>query len=370
MKRVLLIFLALLVAAQPVLADQVTFKAGIVFPNVPRFATRTAVYLNLLVDASGKKAAAVIYAPKSGTVAKIGWRTGTVTASTSTDVRLETVDTTSGDPSGTLWATNTNGTEATVASNTWYATTLTAGASVTKGDLLAVVIAPSGTPNYNVSTGDSGGGLSINFPYVDLYTTSWAKTSVAPVVALEYNDGSYEPIPGTLPASNYSSPAFNSGSTPDEKGLHFKFAFPVRVTGFCAAFEQDTDTTFKLYDSDGATVLASVSVDSNARAAVSHSFFCHYFTTTHTLAKDTFYRLTAVPSSTTNCTMAEITVASVAAMDAWEGGQNLHMTERTDGGAWSQTTTKRPLISLVIDGLDNGAGSGAGSGAIPAVIPY
>jgi len=51
-------------------------------------------------------------------------------------------------------------------------------------------------------------------------------------------------------------------------------------------------------------------------------------------------------------------VALAAAMDGFPGGQNVHRTERTDLGAWTDTTTKRPWMGVLLTGFNDGAGGG------------
>jgi hypothetical protein len=67
----------------------------------------------------------------------VGFRAGTAAGSPTIEVRIETLDA-SGLPSGTLWATNTNGTTGTVSSNTYVLWALTASASIAKGQMFCV----------------------------------------------------------------------------------------------------------------------------------------------------------------------------------------------------------------------------------------
>ena len=55
--------------------------------------------------------------------------------------------------------------------------------------------------------------------------------------------------------------------------------------------------------------------------------------------------------------LMEFDVNSASLMEAIEGGQLFHHTSRTDAGAWTQTTTKRPLIALRVSAIDNGVGT-------------
>jgi len=77
------------------------------------------------------------------------------------------------------------------------------------------------------------------------------------------------------------------------------------------------------------------------------------------LTKDVFYRLVLEPTSATDITSYHFSVNAAAVMDVEEGGQNFHYTEKKDGG-WTDTVTDRPMIGLLIDQFDDGAGGAGG----------
>jgi hypothetical protein len=58
-------------------------------------------FVSRLIDATGEKYAAIIQIPKTGTISKIGFRTGTVTTSQTLRGGIETVDAATGAPTGT-----------------------------------------------------------------------------------------------------------------------------------------------------------------------------------------------------------------------------------------------------------------------------
>lgn len=324
-------------------------------------------FTSVLLDASGEKSAHIVQAPKTGSIHKVHWRTGTVTTPTDTDVRLETVElTTQGNPSGTLFGTNTNATQASasITSNTWITTTLTADASVTRGDVLAVVIAPSGSPNYNVSHATLA---NVGFPYRRQFTTSWigGASSSGATCALEYSDGSFAYCPGVFPWSAINAHTIGSGSTPDEIALRFSFAAPLRVSGAWIAAEADGDWSLVLYDSDGTSALQTATRDKEVRSTNGFALHHHViFPASQQLLASTTYRLSFKPTSATTGVIYSFDVAAAAILDQMEGGQNLHYSARTDAGAWSETTTRRPMIGLIIDGIDDGAGAGGGGGPL------
>lgn len=335
---------------------------GLTIP-VPSYSSAP-VYASYTLDATGEKAAFVLAAPKTGSIRKLSFRTNTVTTPTDTDLRLESVSATTGNPSGTLFGTNTNVTvaSASITANSWITGTLTADASVTKGELVAIVIAPSGSPNYTVAIA-SVINLAERLPYPALYTTSWAKNSASAgcVCAFEYSDGSYAFTPWVFPYSAFTThSSISTSSTPDEIALKFKMAAPVRVCGAWLLADLDGNADIVLYDSDGSTALQTVSLDKDQRAVTSAGMLYITFPASQSLSANTYYRLAYKPSTVTGGAVYSGDVASAAIFDQMEGGQNFHYSQRTDAGAWSDTTTRRPFMGLILDGIDDGAGSGGG----------
>lgn len=91
------------------------------------------------LDDPNERVSWIIRATKAGNLRKVGFRTGAVTLAVALNIRVETV-TNTGNPSTTLWATDTSGTVAVPAANTWYWVTLTADATLAIGSMFAVVI--------------------------------------------------------------------------------------------------------------------------------------------------------------------------------------------------------------------------------------
>lgn len=314
-------------------------------------------YSSMLVDAAGEMAAAVFRAPKTGNIRKIYFQTRTVSTGAAVDVRVETVSASDGNPTGTLWGTNTNVTHTINNSddNVMLNCTLTADAAVTRGDIMAVVIVNNaGTPgNFNIGNTSME---NADFPYTDLFAGgAWTKSANAPVLALEYDDGSYAIVKGVYPFSALNTTSYNSGSTPDERGLKFRFPVPVKASGFWVYCDLDGDATIKVYDSDGSTELASVALDKDIRRATTYGKLTGVFPSDLTFLANTYYRMTLLPGGTT-IALGDFDVATAAQMGSMSWGTNFHHTQRTDAGAWTDTTTKRPFMGLIVSHADDGAG--------------
>lgn len=318
-----------------------------------------------LMDAAGEKAGAVLMAPKTGSIRKIHVRIGTAATPTDSDFRLETVDTSTGNPTGTLFGANTNVTvaSASITASTWVASgALTEDASVTKGDVLAIVVVPTGSPNFTLSYLNQVVQVTNGHVYtVGFAAAAWTKTGTVPVCALEYSDGSFAYTPFIAPAASFTTHTFNSGSTPDEHALKITLNAPVRVTGLWAAVDNDNAYDLVLYDSDGSTVLGTLTMGVNIDQGKGFPLLrAGLFTSSIQLSAGVAYYVSVKPGAS-NVSAYSLVVNSAAILDQMSMGQNAHYASRVDAGAWSATTTQRLLAGLIIDGIDDGVSVGGGA---------
>lgn len=331
--------------------------------------TGSAGSASLLIDAAGEIASAIFQVAKTGTVSHILWGTVTVTTGDDVDARLETLAG-GGDPSGTLAGTNSNGTQ-TVADtddNTGFRTALTTALAVTKGDFLVVSIA----------NGAGGGDMQIRaftreeqtFPYTRLFTSSWTDpTDLIPAVSLEYNDGSIEHIFSTEPIESITNLTVNSGTTPDEIALRFTVPWPCRVRGMWLHSDTDGNWVAILYNSASSALLTSNTIDRDYRRTNRHNYGEYEFNSTADLVAGDVYRMAVRPTGGNSIKVRVETIQSAAIMDAMNGGIALYMSERTDAGSWTDTTTERPRIGILISGFDDAVGGGGGDGGMPLIGP-
>ena len=350
---------------------------GVFYPDYSQYGaitSGTVTYQSFLLDASAEKVAFVFRAPKAGTLARVGFRTATVTTADTLKVSFQDVDATNGDPDGVVDQFRTVA-SAGVTSNTWIRTGLITSdgtdngtlRSVTRGQVITVVIEfnafVAGVVNI---AANRVFGLTANQPmvglnYVDHFTASWAKSTVGiGVIAIEYDDGSFAYLPNALPADTMSSNSVSSGTTPDEIALKVRLPFTAKVSGFYVAAIVAGDADVVLYDSDGTTPLATASIDKDQRVTGAN-ISAGLFSSDVTLTANTFYWIALKPTTTTAETLYWFTVNATpgaAQLDQVSGGQDAYWTQRTDAGVWADTTTKRPLIGLILSALDDGVGGG------------
>lgn len=306
---------------------------------------------SLLIDAAGEKVALIFEAPEDGDITAYTFRIAAAAVAGNVDARIETVDAATGEASGTLFATNTNATVAISTANTYYTATLTAPATVTRGQRIAIVLANL-TGSYAIATlGEQSG-----FPYASHFTTVWTKQSVMPVLNVSYG-GTHYPIPWVFPGL-ITSFTFNSGSGFDENGVLFTAPFSARVCGVYAYVDADGDCEVVIYNSAD-TVLATAALDKDVRMSAAGNAHNLLLTNDVMITEGEQYRVVLKPSTTTNVALFTWTVADNA-YDALFSGSNWQQTVRGDAGAWNNTGTARPMLGLLIDGIEVGGGSGGG----------
>ena len=335
-----------------------TIKGGAVMPPwISTVANGYGFDYGLLLDAASEKAGMVVTVPKAGNIRKIGFRTGTVTTGATMDVRIETMAA-DGTPSGTLWAANTNVSHviADTDDNVWLTTAaLTANATVALGDKIAVVISNPAASFGTLTIARFNGQLGA-VPYTLLFTTSWgAKSQRAPVLALEYSDGSYEPIfgvPGAFESDDANLNYNVDTIAQDEVALKLQIPFSARLAGvwWQGSATAGADFDIVIYDSDGTTVLSSTSFDGDLGGTSTHPRYLALDTKV-VLAINTNYYVTLKPTTTANVGLRYVDFDVAALLDTMDGGQNWRWSSRVGAGAWTDIATRRPLMGLLLDQL-------------------
>lgn len=338
---------------------QKIISGGFMLPTPALMPTTTSATIPILLNAADEKAGFIFQIPKAGVIAKVGWLTGTVTTGADIDVRMETIVAANRFPTGTLIAAGANGVQTVLDAddNKWFMTPLGTPPTVTEGQLLAVVLhMENASPgNLNIAIGQSVTFI-LNMPYVVTALPGFVTKQAQSLMVLEYDDGSYAAIEGHRVDKANAESNFNLNSTPDEKALKFKLPFPVELSGLFGLMELDGLCDFVLYEADD-TILETLVWDSHRRLFTQQWAFFR-FTQTHSLAKDTVFRLSMKPSTTTNVRTPVLETDTAAIMGAMPGGADFSYSERTNGGAWTDVTTKRPTISLYCTGFSDGAGGG------------
>lgn len=326
------------------------FNGYMFVPHIP--SDDQATFLSFKTDAASEKFAFIFVVPLTGSLATVHFRTGTVTTGGDVDVRIETVSTTTGDPTGTL--VDANATKVVTLAggddDKWLTATFATAPTLTRGDTVALVFARS-TGDYDFVALDMQ--YERSFPYSDHFTGTWSKKRESPVFGFEYTDSTRPPIPGVYPYDSLSTLSIASNTTPDELGIRFKFPFPIRAGGcWYTDILLKRPGEIRLYDSDGTTVLAKYVFDFDQAETVGpQNGNIYLFDSTAELLANTFYRIAVRPTSTLPVSIGITGVDATAFWNHFDGGPDWTRTERTDDGAWTETVLERVRIGLLLDGF-------------------
>lgn len=369
------------------MAIQLISGEGFWIPGLPpTFGATSGAGIYGPIDATGEKLAHIgrVWWPgtaSSKTITGVGFRFGnsiTKAGGSALTVSLQDVDLATGppyQPDGTQDQTaavaNAN---ASFAANTWIDLTFGSTRAVNKGDRLAVVIEFDGSGRLGadsvnfaaLASSNSGayGGAGISH-----FTASWAATTGSPGVIFAFDDGTYGKFAGSWPSNTATSATVtaNTGTTPDEVGLKFSLPFSVSVdqlAAYLSVSASSSDFDVILYDSGG-SVVASGSADANATNATGTARVFLIPIVPTTLSANTTYRLVVKPTTANSVVVMHVDVATANHLTVHPGGTAWHWTQRTDGGAWTDTTTRRPYyFGLQVAGVDSGTAGGYSRGRV------
>ena len=323
--------------------------------------TTAAAFSTHVLDADGEKVGFVFSIGKTGTLNKVGFRTSTVTTGDDLKISFQDVDATNGDPDGTAdqfrVITIADGDD-----DQWNKTGIISSdgsdsgtkRAVTAGDLLAIVIEFDSfvAGNLQITTSTARPYVGNIYSAYDSGAGYVVQSNRAPIFALEYDDGSYAYLP-VLPAANMVRLVYTSATTPDEVGNRFTAPVKMETSGAWFMWGLGAGDTGEviLYDADD-VALQTTSYDTDNRSLATESGGMVFWPAKQTLNKDAVYRIVIKPlSANSNALGTEVTVDTAAVLDQMGGGQNMHKTERTNSGAWTDTTTKRMAIGPIISAI-------------------
>lgn len=335
----------------------------LIWPHPPLQATSvTSVNINTTTG----RIAVVFQAPATDTMTGFSFALASVTTGCVLDCRLETVGT-DGNPTGTLVATNTNG-SVTVADTDdylWKTATFTASASLTKGALYALVVQYSSgsTPNLNLSAyTTAGGAYYTGIPYILTYAASSWTYQTTPIwfCGLLRFGSNYYNVESFFPAIVGTAPAFNNTSTPNVQGMRFTLPFPAKIKGVYVYVDGDAPYDVNLYDSDGTTKLAAFSItDADYPPTTAGRSMRIIFSSPITLAKNTNYWIGIEPTSSTNIVLNNPVMGDAAWIGAsWflssTYAQSASAKDPSGTGSWTEDGTILPSIALILSAVDDG----------------
>jgi hypothetical protein len=191
--------------------------------------------------------------------------------------------------------------------------------------------------------------------------TAWTVNNAGVIsIALKYDDGTYAQFewPNIAPSAT-NTRAFNSGSTPDERGFLFQLPFPARVKGCWIRVASSAAFDIVLYDA--ASGVAGSITPTPANVYVTSGANGYYeFASGISLTKNVNYRLVVKPTTVSNVSIYDMDFNSSAIRTAHVPDSTWMSTSRVNAGAWTDTNTNFPFMGLVFDGFDDATGGGGG----------
>lgn len=361
MKRCLLLSLLLLGSTAVPFAQLQTIPYGVALPPYPDSALGPPSFTLCTIDAVDEECAYIFTASTTKNLHTIYFPTNNVTTGATVDVRVEGVSLTTGDPDDTLVATNTNASVVidNADDNVWKTATLTADASLTRGNIYAIVVKGPGAGTPNLTIDGFGEETPEGMPYRDFFSATWAKaTNSLPIFLLEYSDGTYEPQLGFTGSGLNATTAisFNTGTTTTRECNELTLAFASRATGAWGWVDGDGAFKLELRDSAGTTTLAaSLTQDPDVRPQTTAGLYYLPFTATYTLVANTTYQVCAVPTTTTSISTYRFSVPAAAAMGSFSGGTAIYRTNNDSG----DVTTDRAYLGVFLDQFSNLTSAGS-----------
>lgn len=323
------------------------------------------------IDASGEYVCFIFRAKQSMTISHVALRCLAVSGSPTADIRIETVDATTGLPSGTLWATNTNVVTATL-TTTMDVHALTASATIAFGEYVAVKIAYNSGTSFTVAnfTGSFVGTSVLPYQVVNTGTpTKTGMTHISLSLALGSSSSAFYKVAGLIPIVVASGGAATSISTATQDAIGIRFKIPHKAR-ICGHIHSNAATSTGAY-TYGVYNDSNTELDSSSTAAADtdmtqgngnggHQMM--YLDNPVILSPDTWYRYLLWPTSSTAFVVHVFGALNADLKAIQPGGTNWHYVKKAVGGAWTDSlTTDSLLINLMFDQLDDAVGSGGGT---------
>ena len=339
-------------------------------PDLP-YGLATTPTLASAFNMTSNTAATAFIAPvrKTGTLTKIHFRFVASNASNNYIIRVESVNS-DGDPSGTLWGANTEIQTGTGISAGEYVAVLNAGAAFnTINEPFAIVWRAStyvGTAAIAMYSDGTAGDFMPYLASTTNYTGGvWGARAGAPMIGLEYSDGTFVMYPGNWPYTAFNTTTVTTDSDPRLVGNRINIPFTARAIGAWFVGDNDSDFEIILYDSDGSTPLYTVNIDADFPVGTNAATtLVQYFSASVAITKNTNYYL-VVKSSSGNIASYDgqmITNVPLSAVNAGTIVQRCYTSTSTPSSPSDFTvdTDKQSYIGILYDAIDIPESSGGG----------
>lgn len=338
------------------------------FAGIGSWSASTATSVTL--DAAGEYTGIAVCAPQDLAISHVCLRNGTAVGSPVAEIRIETIDATTGLPTGTLWAANTNVSTGTLVSNTTAIYALGATANISRGQWFAVKILYTSGTSFLVSKNRELilSTVSGIYQIENTGTPATATLSGGMSLAIGSSATSFYHIAGCLPYVSDQTVAFDDSTAGDARGARFRIPFDCKIRGLLAHAGSVVAANYNLkLLNDAGTLIHSTAHDGDIQVLATGDILTR-FDADLSISRNTWYRIVFEPSETgTNVRYVTFTVLADT-QGALACGANMHATTFTTAGGWVDSAiTTIPFFDLLVSHVDDGTGAGGGLLAHPGM---
>lgn len=348
-------------------------------PGIGAVTTSLGSDATFIFNAAADKLAFLFQAPSAIPPDQIKFRCSSFTTLGTLDVTLETVDPTTGFPTGTLVTNSVLVPVAVASTGTKTASGLAGTAVLTPGEIYAVVLTATAAfvGNFQIlrTTGGNGGP---GFP-VGLTKDSagaWTKISTTNcgfAIGFFTSAGVAIPMPSFAGAYTATFQAFSDATNPDERGSRFTLPFPTTCYGIaivvnCSSTPADamsfTASLYSDHTSGTPTQLATLAIDGDYLGLNSLRYLM--FAAPVDLAANTVYALAAKADGATGISLMRHAYASADELGCYISDDFYATTRNNGAGAFTDTDTEVYAIYPLLGKFDDGTGGGGSGGQLLA----
>lgn len=324
--------------------------------------TTVAVGITATLDAAGEYIGWVGQAMEDMVITHVGFAHASPTGAPTANISIQTIGTDG------LFSADWNTTEVTTgslgASSAFLApVALTNSATISRGQFFGVKIAYNSGTSF-ITRNSTVGTIYTAPPYQIINTgTPTISRITAPLhIILGSSSTAFYTVPGLVPFFTLKSGGAFNNAAGLIRGVHFSLPFDARISGIIYYPSTTTgDMDIAVRDSSG-TIIGGSNTSIDGSFTVSNQASRRlYFDTPINLDAGTFYKVTMEPTSVTNIQLDSMQVTDANYKSALVGGADFYYTDNS--GGWNTVTTDIPLMDLILDQIDDGAGGGGSSTA-------
>ena len=335
----------------------------LIWPGFMRYHTATgADGARTTIDGAGEYFAVIFCAQEDMAISHVYFRPHAVAGSPTCEIRIETVDSSTGFSTGTLWATDTNIVTGTL-DTTGATHALTASASISRGQWFAVKFLYNSGTSFTTREMNAIANNSA-FCYTDINTGTPTKgTVLGCVMAVGSSATSFYQLPGHhYPESGMPGTGSINNTNGARHGARFMTPFKCEIHGVVVGILTFNAFDITFYDDSG-NVISGATASALAGPHGMTSGRCGVLIgTPFTPDTNTWYRVAVVPTSASNVALRTVAVPSLDYLTALPGKGNVRRTDYTTAGGWSDANEAQlPEIDLLIRRIDDGASAGGGA---------